>query len=108
MRVSRSLPRRPLRFDHQRSALPLRTLSAIQYATTRKFEFEGVGCAKNPFDLALYTMLISKHRPRTIVEIGSFNGGSALWFAAQLRGMGIDGKVLSVDFNPVTACRILW
>lgn len=47
-------------------------------------------------------MLISRERPRTIVEIGSSHGGSALWFAALARGLELDCRVLSLDINKVT------
>jgi cephalosporin hydroxylase len=52
---------------------------------------------KSPFDLALYSLLLWKLAPRTIFEIGSFKGGSALWFADMLEAMEIDGQVLSYD-----------
>jgi cephalosporin hydroxylase len=90
--------RRPV--DPKCSRLPARTLRSIQAATFR-YNYAGRRCIKNPFDLALYSMLISRERPGTIIEIGSAAGGSALWFACQCRGLGLDTQVLSVDINPV-------
>ncbi|WP_104825750.1 CmcI family methyltransferase [Rhizobium sp. NXC24] len=43
--------------------------------------YKGLINIKTPFDLALYTRLIWELQPRTIIEFGSFQGGSALWFA---------------------------
>ena len=40
--------------------------------------------AKMPEDLRTYQHLIEDSRPDVIVEIGSYAGGSALWFADQL------------------------
>jgi cephalosporin hydroxylase len=94
-------PRLPMFLDRERSALPARTLHQIQKATFR-YSFAGIACLKNPFDLALYSMLISRVRPRTIVEIGSHRGGSAVWFASMARGLGLDCRVVSVDINAVT------
>ncbi|MDA9445767.1 hypothetical protein XI01_03250 [Bradyrhizobium sp. CCBAU 21360] len=39
---------------------------------------------KTPFDLALYARLIWELQPKTILELGSFQGGSGLWFADQM------------------------
>lgn len=47
-------------------------------------------------------MLLGKVRPRTIVEIGSAEGGSAVWFAAQARALDLDTHVYSLDINIVT------
>ncbi len=69
---------------------------------TVNYEYKGVKCHKNPFDMALYTKLIYEVAPKTIIEIGSFGGGSALWFADLLRSYHIDGYVFSLDINPVT------
>jgi cephalosporin hydroxylase len=46
-------------------------------------------------------------RPTAIVEAGSASGGSALWFAAQARGLGLTCRVLSVDIDPVTSAPAL-
>jgi cephalosporin hydroxylase len=61
------------------------------------FTYHGHPCFKNPFDLALYTLLLDRERPRTIIEIGSAGGGSALWFAGQMRSHGVDAQVISLD-----------
>ena len=89
------------RFDPRSSGAPTRLLRQIQRGIFSGYHFDGTPCLKNPFDLALYTKLLSELRPRTIIEIGSAEGGSGKWFAAQLRGLGIDGMVYSFDINPV-------
>lgn len=95
------IPRRPVRLDPERSALARRNLRTIQTGTLG-YHYNNVPCLKNPFDLALYTMLLGQLRPTTIVEIGSAAGGSALWFAAQARALHLECAVLSVDINKVT------
>lgn len=99
--IGQRIPRRPLWLDRRRSQLDARTLRSIQAATFR-YEYDGIACIKNPFDLALYTMLLGRERPRTIVEIGSWSGGSAHWIAAQARALGLGAHVVSVDLVPVT------
>lgn len=94
------LPRIPHWLDRTRSALPRRVLGPIQRATF-KYEYRGVKCVKNPFDLALYALLIGRAQPGTIIEIGSGRGGSALWFADQMRAHGRQPNVVSLDIQPV-------
>lgn len=47
-------------------------------------------------------MLLSRERPRTIVEIGSFEGGSAVWFAAQARALDLGARIISLGITKVT------
>lgn len=82
------------------SSLNPDNLQTIQAASFRH-TWKGVGCIKNPFDFALYWMLVWQTKPRTIIELGSRHGGSALWLADMLTCYNISGGVVSVDINPV-------
>lgn len=84
-----------------RTALPQETLQSIQ-AASHNYAYRGVPMIKNPFDLALYPLLLWQLKPRTIIEIGSKNGGSALWFGDMLSNFGIAGHVYSLDIVKVT------
>lgn len=81
-----------------RTAIPLRLLQSIQEASL-SYRYRGRVLEKNPFDLALYSMLISSLRPGTIIEIGSRFGGSAEWFADQALLNGLETKVFSFDLE---------
>jgi cephalosporin hydroxylase len=59
--------------------------------------WRGLPLMKNVFDFAVYPALIAELRPRTVFEIGSGSGASAIWFADHLMLCGIDGRVHSVD-----------
>jgi len=59
--------------------------------------WRGTPLMKNVFDFAIYPALIAELRPRTVFEIGSGLGASAVWFADNLMLCGIDGRVHSVD-----------
>lgn len=61
------------------------------------YRYRGVPCLKSPFDFAILTRLLWDVRPRTIIEVGTNAGGSALWLADQLKVFRIDGVVHSVD-----------
>lgn len=62
--------------------------------------YKGLLNLKNPFDLALYTRLIWELQPRTIIELGSFHGGSGLWYADQMSVLCKEpGEVHSFDLH---------
>jgi cephalosporin hydroxylase len=52
---------------------------------TMNYQYRGIPCLKSPIDLAIYLRLIWDAKPRTIFEIGSKAGGSALFFRADPR-----------------------
>lgn len=77
------------------SEIPYELLMKIQQGTMA-YRYRGLPLLKNPFDLALYPLLLEAVRPATLIEIGSYGGGSAVWFAEQQPGM----RVVSVDLEP--------
>jgi cephalosporin hydroxylase len=79
-----------------KTAIPQRFFSSLQSALHR-FSYKGVAMLKNPFDLAIYSLLLWDLKPGAIFEIGSHSGGSALWMADLVTSYGIDTKILSVD-----------
>ncbi len=98
---SRTPGRRFVPIDERRaeSALPAR---AVQGIARGKFYFswKGIRALKDPLDLALYSNLLWELKPRTIIEFGSYSGGSAVWLADTLRSFGLDGRVYSIDNDP--------
>jgi len=77
------------------SDIPYELLMKIQQGTMA-YRYRGVPLLKNPFDLALYPLLLEQVQPATLIEIGSYGGGSALWFADQRPAM----RVVSIDLEP--------
>lgn len=62
--------------------------------------YKGLINVKTPFDLALYTRLIWELQPRTILELGSLQGGSGLWFADHMSVLCENqGEVHSFDLH---------
>jgi cephalosporin hydroxylase len=59
--------------------------------------YRGVPILKWVGDLWNYQEIIYRLRPRLVVEFGSWNGGSALYFADLLQRIDANGKVLAVD-----------
>jgi cephalosporin hydroxylase len=85
--------------DREKSGLDRSILKTIQRGSL-KYTYKGIKCYKNPFDLAIYSKLIFDIRPKTIIEVGSASGGSAIWLADQIRNFGVNGKIYSVDIRP--------
>ena len=83
------------------TTLPYELMMSIQNGL-HNYSYKGVPLQKNPFDFAIYPLLLWKLKPRTIIEIGSKNGGSALWLGDLLNNYGIDGHIYSVDIVKVT------
>jgi cephalosporin hydroxylase len=54
---------------------------------------------KTSFDLVLYWMIIQDLKPDVIIELGSGDGGSAIWLADMARALGLDTHVYSYDIN---------
>ncbi len=98
-------PKAECRSVFQRSfstSIPQPFLGRLQ-DSVHHYSYRGVQMVKSPFDMALYPLLIWNLKPRTIIEIGSKEGGSALWFADQIRNFNLDTKILSIDLIRVEA-----
>ncbi len=61
--------------------------------------WKGYSLYKSVFDLGIYQELLQALRPATLIEIGAGDGGSALWFADLLQGLGIEAQVYSMDLR---------
>jgi len=66
--------------------------------------FLGVGVMKCPNDMWIYQSLMAENRPVTVIETGTYAGGSALWFAFLMEMLHIDGHVYTVDFEDHRKC----
>jgi cephalosporin hydroxylase len=83
------------------SVIPKPLLDSIQRGHFR-YTYKGIPTFKNPFDWALYPMLLWEVRPKTIIEVGSNQGGSAAWLADTMRAYGFAFQIHSIDINQVT------
>jgi cephalosporin hydroxylase len=88
---------------HNRRPAPWE-LSSTQWTGLQGLEncltWGGLPLFKTVFDFAIYPMLICQLKPRTIIELGSGSGASAIWFADTLTGFAIPGRVISLDISP--------
>lgn len=57
----------------------------------------GVKIEKNPLDLMVLQEIMFQKKPDTIIECGTFMGGSAYYMAHLMDLLNIDGKIVSID-----------
>ena len=78
----------------------------------RNMWFQNVRIEKNPLDLLMMQQIVYETRPDFIVETGTWRGGSALYWAYTLNGMGLEqSRVITVDIqdlNGNAAANPLW
>ncbi|XP_044183431.1 rhamnosyl O-methyltransferase-like [Acropora millepora] len=61
--------------------------------------WRGVDMLKDPLDLVIVQHLLWELKPQTVVELGAYKGGSALWTADMLKMFGCKSRVISVDID---------
>ena len=61
--------------------------------------FMGINCFKSVSDMWNYQEILYSLRPSLVVEGGTANGGSTLYFSFILRSINTDSKVISIDIN---------
>jgi cephalosporin hydroxylase len=83
-----------------------------QIAAWQNFSMHNVQIEKNPLDLWNMRQIVYEIRPDFIVETGTAWGGSALFWAETLHGMGLQhSRVLTVDIADATqtaSTDMLW
>lgn len=71
-------------------------------------QWKGRPLFKTVYDFSIYPMLLWTVRPRTIIELGSGSGASAVWLADLLTVFDAPGEVHSVDLHvpPISDSRV--
>jgi len=90
----------PTRFQERedRSDIPP---SFVYYEYVNKFlnKYRGAFMLKTFFDTAVHYQVFSHVRPKTVIEIGSFSGASAMWYNDATKSLGYDCHVNSIDID---------
>lgn len=61
--------------------------------------YKGVKAIRCPFDYVIYQMIIGEVRPDLIIEIGSHEGGGAMYLSDLLKAYNIDGQIHTIDIH---------
>ena len=81
-----------------KSSVPFAVLTNME-AGVYRHTYRDIPFLKWPFEIAIYEQLVWRLKPRTILEVGSFRGGSALWFSDMMRTYEIPGRIVSIDIT---------
>jgi cephalosporin hydroxylase len=88
---------------------PLREYVRARLMQVLHDSYMGVPLAKFPEDLRVYEHLMWIDGPDTVIELGTYGGGSALWFRDRLAALRVYGRtqhtplVVSVDIDQTLA-----
>ena len=64
-----------------------------------RYTYRGVPCLKSPIDVAIYLKLVWDVKPRTVIEVGTKAGGSAVLWADILAIYSLPAHVYSIDLE---------
>jgi len=90
-----SIDEREDRTDIQNPSLTALHESSGKYIS----KYRGAYLMKNPYDLTIYCQLFHHIQPKTVIEIGSYTGASAMWFSDTAKLLGYDCTIYSVDIE---------
>ena len=62
-------------------------------------EHRGCPLLKTADDMVIFQQLLWHLRPPTVIELGTFTGGSAIWMADMLHMMGVETQIYSMDID---------
>ena len=72
----------------------------IKASKWNKNKWKGLTLMKDPMTLSIYMMLLQDLKPKTILEFGTYDGGSALWMEDIMKILSLDCKIHTFDINP--------
>lgn len=67
------------KYDSVLFKLDVDNIKAIKNAKWNLFKWQSLTLMKDPMTLTVYQQLLQDLKPKTIIEFGSYEGGSALW-----------------------------
>ena len=80
-------------------------LSEIKNTKWNKFKWKGLTLMKDPMTLTIYQQLIQDIKPKTIIEFGTYEGGSALWMKDVCKSLSLDTKVITIDIKNISPIK---
>jgi len=73
--------------------------SIIRNTKWNDLKWKGLTLMKDPMTLSIYLQLLQDLKPKTILEFGTFEGGSALWMKDMMTATGEDCKIYTFDID---------
>lgn len=69
----------------------------IKHVKWNNFKWKGMTLMKDPMSLSIYQQLIQDLLPKTIIEFGTYDGGSASWMNDICKSLDIETKIYTFD-----------
>ena len=84
----------------QFSAAFLQTyIQQIKHTKWNFHKWKGLTLMKDPMTLSIYMMMMQEIKPQTILEFGTYDGGSSLWMSDTMKSLGYDCDIHTFDIN---------
>ena len=74
-------------------------IQTIKASKWNKHKWKGLTLMKDPMTLSIYMMMIQDIKPKTILEFGTYDGGSALWMEDTIKSLYLDCNIHTFDIN---------
>lgn len=71
----------------------------IKLAKWNYLKWKDLTLMKDPMTLSIYLQLLQDLKPKTILEFGTYEGGSALWIHDQMTSLNLECKIHTFDIN---------
>ena len=71
----------------------------IKHTKWNHHKWKGLTLMKDPMTLSIYMMIIQELKPKTILEFGTYDGGSALWMEDIIKSLSLECEINTFDIN---------
>jgi len=71
----------------------------IKHSKWNFSKWKNLTLMKDPMTITVYLNLLQELKPKTILEFGTYDGGSALWMDDMMKSLNIDCTIHTFDIN---------
>ena len=65
----------------------------------RVMRWRGIPLYKNIYDFSLYPTILTEIQPKTIIELGTGDGASCIWYKDILKNHNLESKIITFDLH---------
>ena len=95
----------PIQSRRYESILPLNYAANITKTKKENLTWKNHTLMKDPMSLSIYQQLLQDLKPKTIIEFGSYDGGSALWMSDILDCINVECKIYTFDIKKIEVTK---
>lgn len=74
-------------------------MKIIKNSKWKNLKWKSLTLMKDPMSLSIYLQLLQDIKPKTILEFGTYEGGSALWLSDMTKSLNYKCKIYTFDIN---------